>query len=203
MSGPFPPIPIPPTCCNDITKEHLEHVFGAVTEQSKARTAVYRAELYAKYGAILQLLETLGSVCGACLVAKIPKPQSHSAYQCPSLSSLEKEEYKTFRFSLHYNKMKNMPCFQCHIPSGGRDEFHPPYGEECPNPSLALPLAYYIWKKPILRKKVMKDLGIDEKAWENVTAFGKWYATDDEAYFTKSLLLMHWTFTMFLCFPNN
>lgn len=200
--GPLPAVLIPPTRSTTKTREYLENVFGSVTEQSIARTAIYRLQLRNKYGAVLHLLETLGSVCGACLVAQVPKPESHSASQCPSLTSLQKEEYKNLRKALHYDGMKSMPCFRCHIPSGGRDEFHPSYGEECPNPHLALPMAYYIWMDSKLRTRAMKDLDIDGKSWEDPISFGRWYATDDAAYFTKSLLLMHW-FTTILGFTGS
>lgn len=188
----LPFLPIPPTLSSAKMTQHLESVFGAVTKQSKDKTAIYRTQLRAKYGATLHLLETLGSVCGACLVAKFPDPQSHNVNLCPSLNIQHVQQYKALQKALHYTKMKHMPCFVCHIPSGGRDEFHPSYGEACPNPYLALPMAYYIWIEPTLKKTAMKELDITPKHWEDLEAFALWYAEDDPQYFTKSMLLMQW-----------
>ncbi|KAL0060986.1 hypothetical protein AAF712_012217 [Marasmius tenuissimus] len=113
--------------------------------------------------------------------------------ECPTITTAQRLEFYTMRQLVTYpNEMQKKPCFSCHTPSGGGNQFHPEFvkGGKCSCPFLVLPMVFYIWKRKDLLRKMAESFVLKE--WETVEDFMKWFTTNDKHYFTQSLRILAW-----------
>ncbi len=118
------------------------------------------------------VLQTVGNNCGFCYLNR--EVVVHDKY-CPKLNTLS---YNAVRVNVRYSGMPQMPCYKCHIVSGGQDQLHPGFqqGATCPNANLVLPLLCGIQQSVELRMRVMKELKVEEHGhhWNDNTGLIFW-----------------------------
>ncbi|KAF7368146.1 ATP-dependent DNA helicase tlh1 [Mycena sanguinolenta] len=180
-----------------LKKRKLDQSFGAATNRAVLRKGKDLSSIQDGLDLYRRIFALVGQTCGICHCFGTQPATEHEFNKCPifRLRPELKKQFDQFRHTISYPRGENGPCYTCHIVSGGRDSLHPPFEmgraqAKCPNPKLALTIAFGIWAEPEWREKALEYFQPEGLAWDSIAGFTQWYSMQDNQKVWRSMAMI-------------